>query len=432
MKLTTEQSLQVLLADFLKTNGHGLLDSCHELSWWYLFLDYVAGFLKTDTFQTRGSCIAQTVIETLASEPKENEWDDTDIKLVLTPYIMVANYFNEKFIQERVNPNEKKFLKFLSQATRKRNIDIYIHLKNAAEVEFYAQAFKNSFNNPQLIAVSDISFFPNGIAALHVDVKLGYFTHEVVVAFKPPLKKDLRKNMSKRQLASKGKIIKKGTDWFLEVDSQNISEILDTDETGFLNENLSFSELMLQVARTLRFNAIYTPNGKTLLTNEKIKELAQALTSSFEKNVQTAENYILRETMNEFMLAFLHNPDLFIEFIINLPHELFPYINRETLVQNKAHICEKLSNRPKHRGTLPLDKNVNLTEIFSLLIQTKNGNFESSEIYRKYHEIISSIDSKIGLTEMLDQESTHTTWNFAELTDFYYFFLLFYPVQLEL
>ncbi len=429
--------LKIPLDVFFKANGYGLLEMCNELPEWYLFLGYIAHFFETESFVVRGSCIAQAVLFFLSEIPEglvmnENGEEAADMSMVLVPYTEVSAYLKSiEYLRQRIEAfteEEKLFFTHILKGVSKKNIDLYMSVTDISDIEFYANQFAKSFSRFDKANIVNVTIFPNGVAVLEVEIKGGYVDQSFHIVLKPQVKQDLRKNLSKRQLASKGVLSKVNKEWALQISKEDMESLLSNESFSFLGLGLGLGELLLQSARTLRFNSIYKVGGVELITREQLLKVAEELilAKTTDKREENYE-YMLSQSMNEFMLAFLHDPELFISFVLSLPLSFFPNLNRNTLQKNKGKIIELLSKRPEYLSVNNKNDELDLSLVLALLLGDETEPFEDLEAVRKYGPIVDSIDAKIGLTSMLEQLDTHSTWYFKKYTNYYLFVTLFHP-----
>lgn len=430
---TRAEHISIPLADFLRLNDHGLLDSCHELEHWESFLNFLADFMQLTEFHTRGSCVALATLRWIGELPLHND-DEIDIKHSLVPYTTFSELHREdpeEFVE--LSEQERRLYELIMNSSPKKNIDIYLQLTDPEQIALIAEKLASAFNDLHSVRVVSLRMFPNGIAALTVDVKGGYVDHEVVIALKPPLKKDLRKASSKRQKAAQAKLQQNGKEWSALIGQKNVEKLTEADEFDFLKEDLSLVELLLHLFRAVRFNTIY-PSSRGGL-NSELKRAGNTI-SSLMANRETAqptneiEASLLHQIMNECMIAFLHNPELVIELLLLLPDDLFPFINRRALEQNRVIICQFLSQKPDGYFETPKERHVHLTQLILWLSGTQIQDLEQTQVAQSYQETIDTLDEKIRMTPTIEQFDTHSTWYFPKYSDFYLFQLLFQPIRI--
>lgn len=426
-----ETSIQIPLADFLKHNDHNFLDSANELPHWINFLNFVAELSNNLEFQIRGSCIALAILRELGSlEPASGA---TEISHTLVPYTTFADFY--KYLPEypkKLTKEEQMLFEAILSSSNKKNIDIYLKLSSIEEVKRISQILAHSFVELREAKVGAFRILPNQIAALTIEVKGGYVDHEVILALKPPLKRDLRKHSSKRQRASKGVLKKQKNDWIVEINGSDVATLTQTDEFDFLNTDLPLCEHLLHTARALRFNSVYGTYQNSL--ENQLQAVAEKISSVFKtenrKEISQVDRYILLQVMNEMMLAFLHNPRLVIQFLSAIPNDLFPFINRAAVSHNFSQIAQILNQPIECYFSTPKKKHILLCQLIPLLSTTQATAVSDTEVSKKYSQTLDSIDEKIEMTETIEQHDTHTNWYFEKYTDFYLFQLLFQPLAI--
>jgi len=263
-----------------------------------------------------------------------------------------------------------------------------------------------------------------------LEIKGGYVDHCVNIIIKPPVNKDLRKNMSDRQLASKAILVRDGNIWNIEIEFNDVVTMLSEEKLRFLDKDLDLSELILQVSRSLRFNSIYKMEGISEISETDLELTVKKLNDQLEfgKITEESNKYTYANSTNEFMLSFLHDPKLFIDFLLMSPPELFPYIDRQAVLNNQDKIVKLLSGKISGYSTTDKSQNTDLALAGSYLVGNSKDSLYKSEVGQRFKPIIDSVDEKIGLSEKIDQEFTHTAWQFDVFTDYYLFRTLFTPL----
>ena len=455
-----EKQIKIPLEKFLFNNDYGLLYSCYEIPSWMIFLFSIAEMLEIEEFRTRGSAIAQAVIATLAETEEERiakekepfyphkgykavegytnlfeNVEEMTINMALTPYTVLSEIFKGDPDLSKLSREERQFIDFFIAGTNKKNIDIYIDIDCVDEIPETAEKISTLFESNNDIKIEKIRVLPNGIAALNVKIKGGYIDHDLILALKPPLKNDLRKNTSSRQKSSSAKLEAEKCSWNVVVNESDVDTIINQDRLPFLDVQLPLSELLLQTARALRFNSVLPPltNTEDPIEKTDISSLVKqfhALPTQSEFTSQ--ERYLLAQATNEFMVAFLYNPKLFISLVLQLPDHIFPYLNREIIQKNSSELIELLFEPPKEYFSTPKSEHLELSKIGSLLTSTEKTTFDETSIHQKYEKTIKSINEKLKLRDLLEQYDTHTSWYFEDYISYFYFQLLFCPIDIPI
>ena len=428
------ETLRIPLSDFLKQNDHGLLEMCDEMPHWVLFLNCIAYFLETERFKLRGSCIAQAVIKLMCEDHTIFEdgvdIEATDIRQALNPYAEVHSITESSILQ---NPSltdaERSFLEFFYKGVNKKNIDLYVEVGSIEEVEFLAQRFAKSFKSPLRASISEVRFLHNGVGIIKFEIKGGYHDQDMYLVLKPPIKKDLRKNMSNRQLASKGELVRSGNDWFIEVAREQVEELLAHERMDFVEQDLVLSELMFQIGRTLRFNAIYKTKDENMYAEGQLELAIAAIRDKVtpQQPAYAEDISVYAQASAEYMVSFLYEPEQFIDFLLALPAEVFPYISRDAVTRNKQAILTELAKQPRSYFRTEKEDRVNLTKVANLLVD--GDSIFESPVGQEYSAIVESINDKTGLEEIIGQFDTHTSWIFERYRDYYLFRMLFFPLK---
>ena len=355
------------------------------------------------------------------------------INAVLAPFAVILHSTELAEETDKLTQEEQLFLTRVTSGVDLKNIDIYVHVETKEEVYALAEQVQKEIAAIEGLRTVSLVVRPNGIAALKVEAAGGYPHHEFELVLKPKLKIDLREQLSPRQKASEGLLERDGEEWLVSISDDNITRLSRSDSFVFLASIDHFPHQMLQLGRSLRFNAVLNQFGDNKVSDSDLFTITQSLDTTYtpfsETQLREVDRYMLLQSANEFLVAFLHNPTVVLDVLLSAPVVLFPFIDRQAVEKNRHEIVKQLSKRPGSLFTTPESQQVNLSEIAALLTGSRNKLHTDSAITGKYQSLLESIDEKVGLSEMLTQEDSLTSWSFENYTDYFLLLLAFqaYP-----
>jgi hypothetical protein len=265
-----------------------------------------------EEYVVRGSCI------------KKLFQDDATLKHL--PYFLKPLADNHNWNLEIDDP-ENSALQYLRQfADFKPNIDIYVD-QQVIDRLLQLQILGGSIEKITL---------DNGVVGYRVNYDGGYVNSQGVnLVLKPP-SNNRRIPISHLSTHAAGNIKVEFGKVQVYVAKEYVLALGDQESIDFeALQTLPPAEQLLQIARFIRFNALYKNEGDSKrplsLSSEIVSQITDMVSSMRPEDIESMTVDLAAAIGSELMVALMSNPELVIHIINHTHPDLFPYLNRENL-----------------------------------------------------------------------------------------------------
>jgi hypothetical protein len=210
----------------------------------------------------------------------------------------------------------------------KPNIDIYVN----------QDVINRLLERPILGGSIEKITLDNGVVGYRINYQGGYVNSQGVnLVLKPP-NNDRRPPIS-NQMNAAGNVKVEFRKVNVYVAKENVLALSNQESIDFETlATLPKAEQVLQIARFLRFNALYNARDRSarskLFSQETMSRLEEILSDIHPHDLASMPLDLSAAIGSEFLVAFLSNPEMIIHVINKMDPSLFPYLNRDNL-QNK-------------------------------------------------------------------------------------------------